>query len=39
MLSSLEPEEYEKLDEQLEKSYRQGYIDGRKFALQQQEKN
>ena len=35
----LEPEEYEKLDEQLEKSYRQGYMDGRKFALQQQEKN
>ena len=37
--SSLEPKEYEKLDEQLEKSYRQGYMDGRKFALQQQEKN
>ena len=37
--SSLEPEEYEKLDEQLEKSYRQGYKDGRKFALQQQEQN
>ena len=37
--SSLEPKEYEKLDEQLEKSYHQGYMDGRKFALQQQEKN
>ena len=37
--SSLEPEEYEKLDEQLEESYRRGYKDGRKFTLQQQEKN
>jgi len=36
---SLEPEEYEKIDEKLEKSYRRGYRDGRKFALQQQEKN
>ena len=35
--SSLEPEEYEKLDEQLEESYRRGYMDGKKFALQQQE--
>ena len=35
--SSLEPEEYEKLDEQLEKSYRRGYMDGKKFTLQQQE--
>ena len=35
--SSLEPEEYEKLDEQLEASYKKGYLDGKKFALQQQE--
>ena len=35
--SSLEPEEYEKLDEQLEKSYRRGYMDGKRFTLQQQE--
>ena len=35
--SSLEPEEYEKMDEQLEESYKKGYLDGKKFALHQQE--
>ena len=34
---SLEPEQYEDMDRQLEESYRRGYMDGRKFALQQQE--
>ena len=34
---SLEPEQYEDMDRQLEESYRRGYRDGRKFALQQQE--
>ena len=32
---SLEPEQYEKMDRQLEDAYRDGYKDGRKFALQQ----
>lgn len=32
---SLEPEQYEKMDKQLEDAYRDGYKDGRKFALQQ----
>ena len=36
---SLEPEQYEDMDRQLEESYRRGYMDGRKFALQQQETN
>ena len=31
----LEPEEYEKMDEQLEKSYRKGYLDGRAFSKDQ----
>ena len=34
---SLEPEQYEDMDRQLEESYKRGYMDGRKFALQQQE--
>ena len=33
---SLLPEHYEDMDRQLEESYRRGYRDGRKFALQQQ---
>ena len=33
----LEPEQYEDMDRQLEDAYRRGYMDGRKFALQQQE--
>jgi hypothetical protein len=36
---SLEPEQYEDMDRQLEDAYRRGYKDGRKFLLQQQEKN
>ena len=35
---SLEPEQYEDMDRQLEESYRQGYKDG-KNSLQQQETN
>jgi len=34
---SLEPEQYADMDRQLEESYRRGYMDGRKFALQQKE--
>ena len=36
---SLEPEQYEDMDRQLEDAYRRGYQDGRKFLLQQQETN
>ena len=32
---SLEPKQYEEMDKQLEDAYRDGYKDGRKFALQQ----
>ena len=32
---SLEPKQYEEMDRQLEDAYRDGYKDGRKFALQQ----
>ena len=33
---SLEPEQYEDMDRQLEESYRQGYTHGRNFSQQQE---
>ena len=36
---SLEPEQYEDMDRQLEDAYRRGYQDGRKFLYQQEKTN